>query len=141
MLKRRVEFSRLQNEQNVRLRSLEDALLAEISRSDSSDGRMVESDGGAMSLLEDDAILDALERLKREAAEANDKIARSSATLAEVAEVAALYSPLAQACAKSYVVLEELGEVQPLYRSFSIQFLLRLLTHALVLHCSRFPRN
>ena len=115
--RRRVDVLRQQGEQNVRLRGLEDALLATLAAVQGN-------------ILDDDSVVQALERLKREAAEVNADMARSDAVLAEVKAVADGYAPLASACAGVYFVLEQLASLKPLYQ-FTIQFFLSLLAHVL----------
>ena len=138
--KRRIELTQTQSEQSVRLRMLEDLLLAEINRrektrsdgykhSDTVSGKSYEDTAG--SFLDDDKVIDTLEHLKRETTELNNDIALSRTMMKEVAAVAALYSPFAQACARSYFVLERLRDIHPLYGCFTIHFFHNFLSRVL----------
>jgi len=114
---KRRDVLRLQGEQSVKLRSLEDALLAELS-------------SVTGNILDDDAVAMALAKLKSEAEDVEKDMAKSAEVMADVKRVADTYTPLAKACAQTFFVLEQLSATSSLYQ-FTIQFFLRLLGHAL----------
>jgi len=110
---RRTEVLRLQGEQNVKLRGLEDSLLATLS---SVQGN----------ILDDDTVIKALETLKTEAKEVTSEVEKTAEVMAEVEAASARYEPLANACSKVYFALQRLSSVHFLYQ-FSIHAFLEII--------------
>jgi len=108
--RRRVELLRLQGEQSVKLRELEEMLLDKISAVQ-----------GA--ILDDDSIIITLESIKAEAADLNREVATTQEVMNEVKAISNVYVPLASAMAAVYFSLERLADVSFLYQ-FSLQFFL-----------------
>jgi dynein heavy chain 1 len=114
---RRTQVLRLQGEQNVKLRELEEALLNKIS-----------SAQGA--ILDDDSVVNALEKIKAEAAELNSEVMKTQEVMDEVKLVSSIYEPLASAMATVYFSLERLTDIHYLYQ-FSLQFFHEILERVL----------
>ena len=77
-----------------------------------------ESEGN---LLDNDAVLATLERLKHDAADVAEKAADADNVMAELSATSAQYAPFARACSSIYFALEELAHVHYLYQ-FSLAF-------------------
>lgn len=107
---RRTEALRLQGEQNVKLRELEELLLNRISAVQ-----------GA--ILDDDSVIRALEQIKSEAADLQKELAKTQDVMTEIQTVSAYYEPLASIMSQVYFALEGLAEISPLYQ-FSLQMFL-----------------
>lgn len=105
---KRTEVIRLQGEQQVKLRDLEDQLLNKISAIQ-----------GA--ILDDDSIINTLETIKREASDLNREVAKTEQLLVELKTIAKVYEPLAVIVATIYFTLEKLTEVDYFYQ-FSLQY-------------------
>ena len=119
--RRRNEVLRLQGEQSVKLRELEETLLDKISAVQ-----------GA--ILDDDSVIKSLESIKAEAADLNREVSQTEDLMAELKTVSNTYEPLAVAMAAVYFSLERLADVSFLYQ-FSIQFFLGIL-HKVLLEAS-----
>ncbi len=113
--KRRSEALRLQGEQSVRLRELEEGLLNELSAVQ-----------GGGSILDDDRVVRVLEGLKAEAAEVGKEAAATAQAMAELQAVSDQFKPLAQAVAQLHGLLERLGDLHFLYQ-FPVHYPLHLL--------------
>ena len=86
MQERRTATLTLQGRQTVLLRELEEKLLSELSS--------VKGD-----ILDDDRVIEALERLKGEAAQVNEERQKTLEVMDEVLAITATYQPLASDCA------------------------------------------
>jgi len=115
--KRRTEILRLQGEQNVRLRELEEGLLTEISAAE-------------CNILDDDRVLKALEELKAEAADLEKDVASTTAVMDELKYVSDVYEPFALAVTQVFFVMERLASVHFLYQ-YPTQYLLSILDNVL----------
>ena len=114
---RRTQLLRLQSEQAVRLRELEELLLSKISAVQ-----------GA--ILDDDSVVRALEVIKTEAEEINKEAGKTQEVMAAVRSASDAYVPLAQAMASVYFSLERLSELSFLYQ-FSLAFFLDVVAKVL----------
>lgn len=85
--RRRTEVLRLQGEQNVRLRELEDGLLNQLSAVQGN-------------ILDDDRVIKTLEELKAEAADVGREVASTAEIMAELKAISDHYEPLAFACSQ-----------------------------------------
>ncbi|CAB3408082.1 unnamed protein product [Caenorhabditis bovis] len=115
--KKRSDLLKLQGEFAVRLRHLEKALLAALN----------ESKG---KILDDNSVIETLEKLKTEAAEVAQKSAETDKVMAEVDAVSAQYQRLANACSHIYHTLQQLNEIHFLYH-YSLDFLVEIFTYVL----------
>ncbi|KAK0424238.1 hypothetical protein QR680_008567 [Steinernema hermaphroditum] len=114
---KRNDLLKLQGEFAVRLRQLEKALLAALN---DSKGR----------ILDDNSVIETLEKLKTEAAEVAKKAAETDQVIKEVETVSNQYQRLAHACSLIYSTLQQLNEVHFLYQ-YSLDFLVDIFTVAL----------
>jgi len=85
--RRRTEVLRLQGEQNVKLRELEDGLLNQLSAVQGN-------------ILDDDRVIKTLEELKAEAADVGREVASTAEIMAELKAISDSYEPLALACSQ-----------------------------------------
>jgi dynein heavy chain 1, cytosolic len=93
---------KLQGEQNVKLRELEDQMLAKISACEGS-------------ILEDDRVVEGMEVLMREGSQVEEQISKSDTVMKEVHQAVARFEPFAAICRKLFVLLEALRELSFLY--------------------------
>lgn len=114
---KRTDLMKLQGEFRLRLRHLERALLQALN----------ESTG---SILDDDKVIDTLERLKKEAAEIQTKVDDTEVVMREVEGVTAEYLPLASACSSIYFTLEQLANINHFYQ-FSLDYFLSIFDYVL----------
>jgi dynein heavy chain 1, cytosolic len=98
----RAALLKLQGEQNVKLRELEEQMLAKISACEGS-------------ILDDDAVVDGMEILMKEGASVEEQISQSSQVMEQVHQAVARFEPLAGLCRKIFVLLESLRELSFLY--------------------------
>lgn len=105
---RRRAVARQQGELNVRLHSLETELLQALNTAQGN-------------ILDDDSVVETLERLKREAAEVARQADETSGVLEEVERASSEFAPLARASAAVYFALERLSALHPFYQ-FSQSF-------------------
>jgi dynein heavy chain 1 len=115
--KKRTDLMKVQGEFRLRLRQLEKSLLQALN----------ESTGN---ILDDDKVIDTLEKLKREAAEITSKVEETDVVMKEVEQVTADYLPLAQACSAIFFVLEQLNLANHFYQ-FSLRFFLDIFDYVL----------
>ncbi|CAN6639183.1 dynein heavy chain, cytoplasmic [Trichomonascus vanleenenianus] len=106
------EVIKLQSEYQVHLRQLEIGLLQALSN----------SEGG---ILENDKLIDTLERLKVEAGEITEKVQENENIMATISDVMTQYQPLAEHCGYIFTVLEKLVLLNGFYQ-FSLEFFLDL---------------
>jgi len=114
---RRSEALKLQSEQSVRIRELEDSLLDKISAVQ-----------GA--ILDDDTVINSLENIQREAAELNEEVTKTQTIMNEVKAISCFYEPLAASMSSIYFTIEKLAEINFLYQ-FNLQFFLDLISKVL----------
>ncbi|KAF8280778.1 dynein heavy chain, cytosolic [Trypanosoma cruzi] len=114
---RRANILRAQGEYQLRLRVLEQELLTSIAHCEGS-------------LLENDALTVALERLKGETESLKAGIAESEVSMQAITEVEAQYQPLAEVVAKMYFALRRFSRLHWLYQ-FNVDFVFLLLADAL----------
>lgn len=107
---KRTNQLKLQGEFQAKLHTLEESLLNSLSSAQGS-------------LLEDDAILAKLEKIKTEAGEVETQLAQSADVMKEIEASSMLYDPLALRCSSIFFTLEQLFMVHPLYR-YTLQFFL-----------------
>ncbi|ORY81439.1 dynein heavy chain, cytosolic [Protomyces lactucae-debilis] len=105
---RRLEMVKSQGEYQALLRRLEQDLLRALN----------ESRGN---ILDDEVIIDTLERLKREAGDIAQKIAEADGVMEELATVANEYAPAAETCCLIFAVLEQFAALNHFYQ-FSLQY-------------------
>ncbi|KAG6054551.1 Dynein heavy chain cytoplasmic [Claviceps sp. LM77 group G4] len=115
---RRTNLIKLQGEFKVHLRQLEKQLLQALN----------ESRGN---ILDDDNVIETLERLKTEAAEISTKMSNTEGVMAEVEEITQQYSVIASSCSAVFAVLDQLHFLNHFYQ-FSLQYFLDIFH--LVLH-------
>ena len=114
---RRTEILRLQGEQSVKLRELEESLLNQISAVQ-----------GA--ILDDDSVIKALEQIKSEAADLMREVSKTEEIMAQVKVISSLYEPLAITLSSVYFAMEALADVHFLYQ-FSLQLFLEMTSKVL----------
>ena len=117
--RRRVEIQRIQSEQRVKVRELEEALLNKISAVQ-----------GA--ILDDDTLVRSLEEIKAEATDISREAVLTSQVMEELKVVSNLYEPLASAMTLVYFSLERLADVSYLYQ-FSLHSFLQIVDRVLSL--------
>lgn len=122
---RRSNLIKLQGEFKVHLRQLEKQLLQALN----------ESRGN---ILDDDNVIETLEKLKTEAAEISAKMSNTEGVMAEVEEITQQYSVIARACSAVFSVLENLHYLNHFYQ-FSLQYFLDIFQE--VLHGNEKLRN
>merc|ERR1711871_261174 len=110
---RSTEALKLQGEQSVRIRELEESLLDKIS-----------AVHGA--ILDDDTV----ENIQSEAEELNAEVMKTEEIMKEVKAISAYYEPLATSMASVYFSIEKLANVSFLYQ-FNLQFFLDLIARVL----------
>ncbi len=98
----RASLLKLQGEQNVRLRELEDQMLAKISACEGS-------------ILDDDQVVAGMEVLMKEGALVEEQIARSDEVMAEVHRAVSRFESFSVLCRKLFVMLGALREINFLY--------------------------
>lgn len=109
---KRLELVKLQSEYKIHLHQLELELLSALNNSEGN-------------LLDDDAIIATLERLKIEAGEVEIKVSETQNVMQDVEETSLIYQPLAKHCSKIFLVIEKLSSVRKFYQ-FPLQFLLEI---------------
>ncbi|KAK5998324.1 Dynein heavy chain [Cladobotryum mycophilum] len=109
---RRSNLIKLQGEFKVHLRQLEKQLLQALN----------ESRGN---ILDDDKVIETLEKLKTEAAEISAKMSNTEGVMAEVEEITQQYSVIAKSCSAVFAVLEQLHYINHFYQ-FSLQYFLNI---------------
>jgi dynein heavy chain 1, cytosolic len=105
---KRTNLIKAQGEFRLHLRRLERKLLEALNASKGN-------------ILDDDVVLDTLQRLKSEAAEITRKVAKTEEVMVEVQHIMDQYEVVASACTKIYVVLEQLNLLNHFYR-FSLDY-------------------
>ncbi|KAF2083456.1 hypothetical protein K490DRAFT_51603 [Saccharata proteae CBS 121410] len=105
---RRSNLIKKQGEFSVHLRQLEKELLKALN----------ESRGN---ILDDDKVIETLERLKKDAADITAKVAETDGVMAEVDNITLQYKIIARSCSAIFAVLEQLRHVNFFYQ-FSLQY-------------------
>ena len=106
----RAGLLKLQGEQNVKLRELEDKMLAKISACEGS-------------ILDDDQVVAGMEVLMKEGAHVEGQIAKSDEIMAEVHRAVSRFEPLASLCRKLFVLLGALRDISFLYEFSATTFM------------------
>jgi dynein heavy chain 1 len=102
------ELLKIQGEFQLRLLVLEKSLLASLNNSKGN-------------ILDDDDVLNTLERLKQEAIEITAKIEQTDVILEEVNLVSSQYEGLAENCSTLYFVMQQISSIRPFYQ-FSLEY-------------------
>lgn len=113
----RAEILKLQGEQNVKLRDLEEQMLAKISACEGS-------------ILEDDAVVEGMEILMKEGAQVEEQISHSEEVMTKVQQALGRFEPFSLVCRKLFVLLESLREISFLYE-FPAKCFMEILDHIL----------
>jgi dynein heavy chain 1, cytosolic len=109
----RASLLKLQSEQNVKLRELEDKMLNTISACEGS-------------ILEDDRVVEGMEVLMKEGAQVEEQISHSAEIMDQVHKAVSEFEPFAMICRKLFVLLEAMREISFLYEFTSSTFMLIL---------------
>jgi len=113
----REDLLKLQGEFQARLRDLEDQLLESLS----------ETTGN---ILDDDTVIQNLEKLKTEAADVEKKAAEADEVMEQVQEVSDTFAPFSKTCSQTYFSLVSFADVHYIYQ-FSLQFFFEILNAVL----------
>lgn len=114
---RRSTLIKMQGEYSTHLRQLERSLLQALN----------ESRGN---ILDDDRVIETLERLKMEAGEISAKAAETDGVMSEVESITLQYQVIARSCSAIFAVLEQLHHINSFYQ-FSLQFFVDIFEHVL----------
>lgn len=98
----RASLLKLQGEQNVKLRELEDQMLSKISACEGS-------------ILDDNRVVEGMEVLMKEGSQVEEQISKSDEVMKQVHQAVARFEPFAKVCRKLFVLLEALRELSFLY--------------------------
>ena len=115
--KQRNDILRLQGEQNVKLRELEEQMLREISTVQGS-------------ILDDDRVVAGMERLMKEGAQVEEQIAKSAEVMSEVERAIGTFEPVSLVCKQLFVLLAGMRELDFLYE-FTAQSFMSILLYVL----------
>lgn len=115
--RKRSGLLKLEGEYKEKLRQSEDQLLDALNKAEGE-------------ILENDALIQTLESLKREAAKIAGEVAKLDETLEEIQEVSNEYEPLSKMTTRIFFTLESLGSVHFLYQ-FSLQHFMDMVFHVL----------
>jgi dynein heavy chain 1 len=113
----RAAVLKLQGEQNVKLRELEDQMLAKISACEGS-------------ILEDDEVVAGMEILMKEGGQVEDQIEQSDKVMAQVHLAVSEFEPFAAICRNVFILLGALRGISFLYE-FSSNTFMTILEHVL----------
>lgn len=106
----RNDILRLQGEQNVKLRGLEEQMLREISAVEGS-------------ILDDDRVVEGMERLMKEGAEVEEQMAKSDEVMAEVQRGISKFAPVSLSCKELFVLFSAMREISFLYEFTATSFM------------------
>ena len=106
----RAALLKLQGEQNVKLRELEDQMLAKISACEGS-------------ILEDDQVVAGMEVLMREGTQVEEQIAKSEEVIQQVHQAVSRFEPFAVMCRNLFVLLQTLRDISFLYEFSASAFM------------------
>mmetsp|Transcript_7815 Transcript_7815/g.12148 ORF Transcript_7815/g.12148 Transcript_7815/m.12148 type:complete len:1370 (-) Transcript_7815:134-4243(-) len=115
--RKRSDLLKLQGEFKVQLRKLEDDVLVALN-------------SVKTNILEDDAVMESLETLKKNSNEITQKMRESEEVMETFTEVALMYGTFSQCSARIYFTLEELSTTHFLYQ-FSLPFFLQIVDDTL----------
>mmetsp|Transcript_13031 Transcript_13031/g.26518 ORF Transcript_13031/g.26518 Transcript_13031/m.26518 type:complete len:873 (+) Transcript_13031:5057-7675(+) len=108
--KQRNDILKLQGEQNVKLRQLEEQMLKEISAVEGS-------------ILDDDRVVEGMERLMKEGAQVEEQIAKSAEIMSEVERAISKFEPFSQICKQLFVLFAGMREISFLYEFTAKSFM------------------
>ena len=108
--KQRNEILKLQGEQNVKLRGLEEQMLKQISAVEGS-------------ILDDDLVVEGMERMMKEGAQVEDQIAKSTEVMAEVEKAISKFDPFSLICKELFVLFAGMREISFLYEFTAKSFM------------------
>lgn len=108
--KQREELLRLQSEQNVKLRELEDKMLAMISACEGS-------------ILDDDRVVEGMEVLMKEGHQVEEQISKSEEVMAQVHQAVARFEPFSVTCRKLFLLLESFRSLSFMYEFPAMTFI------------------
>lgn len=109
---RRSNLIKMQGDFRIHLRRLEKRLLQALN----------ESRGN---ILDDDAVVDTLETVKKEVGEITTKVAETDGVMAEVEVITNEYKVIAASCSAIFAVLEQLRHINHFYQ-FSLQYFINI---------------
>lgn len=98
----RASLMKLQGEQNVKLRELEDKMLATISACEGS-------------ILDDDRVVEGMEVLMKEGSQVEEQISKGEEVMQQVRQAVGQFEPFSATCRKLFVLLESLRDLSFLY--------------------------
>ena len=98
----RAALLKLQGEQNVKLRELEDQMLSKISACEGS-------------ILDDNRVVEGMEVLMKEGSQVEEQISKSDEVMQQVHQAVAKFEPFSKVCRKLFVLLEAVRELSFLY--------------------------
>jgi dynein heavy chain 1 len=113
----RINLLKLQGEQNVKLRELEDQMLSKISAVEGS-------------ILDDDRVVAGMEMLMKEGAQVEEQIEKSQHVFKEVQHAISKFEPLGAICRQIFVTLSSMRDLSFLYE-FSAHSFMGILEHVL----------
>ena len=113
----RASLLKIQGEQNVKLRELEDQMLSKISACEGS-------------ILDDDKVVEGMEILMKEGAHVEAQIAKSAEVMKQVDLAVGKFEPFAALCRKIFILLEALRDLSFLYE-FPAKTFMAILDHVL----------
>lgn len=108
--KQRNELLKLQGEQNVKLRSLEEEMLKQISAVEGS-------------ILDDDLVVEGMERMMKEGAQVEEQIAKSTEVMMEVDRAIGKFEPFSLICKELFVLFSGMREISFLYEFTAKSFM------------------
>ncbi|KAL3939676.1 MAG: hypothetical protein SGBAC_005637 [Bacillariaceae sp.] len=106
----RAALLKLQGEQNVKLRELEDQMLGKISACEGS-------------ILDDDQVVAGMEVLMKEGSQVEEQIARSEQVMTQVHQAVSRFEPFSVFCRKVFILLGALRDISFLYEFSSMAFM------------------
>ena len=106
----RNDILKLQGEQNVKLRGLEEQMLREISAVEGS-------------ILDDDRVVEGMERLMKEGAEVEEQMARSAEVMTDVQKAISKFAPISLSCKELFVLFAAMREISFLYEFTATSFM------------------
>jgi len=109
----RINLLKLQGEQQVRLRELEEQMLSKISA--------VEGN-----ILDDDRVVDGMEFLMTEGGQIEEQMANSENIMKQVKHAISRFEPLADICKKLFVLLSAMREINFMYEFSAESFMIAL---------------
>ena len=108
--KQRNDILKLQGEQNVKLRGLEEQMLREISAVEGS-------------ILDDDRVVEGMERLMTEGGQVEEQIAKSAQVMTEVEGAISKFEPFSLICKQLFVLFAGMREIDFLYEFTAQSFM------------------